>query len=141
MELFNRQGKIKKFISDNCIELVEGGLYSLYSGIDEKFKIYDIVKFVYRVNEKDGRKYNNIVDGSMELIQSIPKDITEQYIPVQVKHSPPDRDALIVRQSCLKAAVELAGQFSSAMLSPGEKKKLIISYAEEFEKWVFRQNG
>ena len=79
MEALRKEGKIKKFISDNCIELVEGGLYSQFGGIDEGIKEYDIVKFVYKTKEKDGRTYNNIVSGSMELVSSAPKDISQDY--------------------------------------------------------------
>lgn len=138
MELFNKQGKIKKFLSDACIELVEGGLYSLYGGIDLQFKEHDVVRFTFKKKDKDGKIYNNIVDGSMELVDS-PKDITEQYSQGSQVMLPrhPDKDTLIVRQSCLKAAVEIIGKFA---FEEGKKitSEEITNLAEEFESWVFR---
>lgn len=132
-ELLTMQGKIKSFVTDNCIALLEGGLFSLYGGIPTEFNTYDTVRFAYKKKEKDGRVYNNIVEGSMELVApapQLPKDITQDYsqeYPAIPKMT--DKDTLIVRQSCLKAAVELQ-QITS--------KEAVVELAEYFEKWVFR---
>lgn len=68
-----------------------------------------------------------------------PKDVTAQYGEKSPKFKSVDgeytaqldKDTLIVRQSCLKAAVEYASKL-------GTNKDDTIKLAEEFEKWVFR---
>lgn len=48
----------------------------------------------------------------------------------------PNKDRLIVRQSCLKAAVKY---YDSLLGLEGNKiNKTVLELAEEFEKWVFR---
>jgi len=88
---------------------------------------------------------------------SKPKDITKNYSQGGV--SPEnnqaitsfphlDKDRLIVRQSCLKAAVEMTNVCWNIMLVKGTTgvstmtldilRQSVIKEAEEFEKWVFR---
>ena len=65
-----------------------------------------------------------------------PKDVSEDYskeAPKLSSTSPLGRDTLIVRQSCLKAAVEDCSKLDGISTGP------ILAIAEEFEKWVNRE--
>lgn len=72
-------------------------------------------------------------------VKVLARDLTQKYSPeVGLTPSPtPDKDTLIVRQSCLKAAVEILPKSVK-----GDTIENIIptvtKLAEEFEKWVFR---
>lgn len=66
-----------------------------------------------------------------------PKDITSTYSQ-EVTSPPLDKDTLIVRQSCLKAAVEHINNFKPELLKTKEADSEVLALAEEFEKWVFR---
>jgi len=79
----------------------------------------------------------NIVDGSIVMAPS-----QDKVLPPS--SSSPDRDALrqtwIVRQNCKDSAIDVVKAFPLPE-TIDEAKKKILELAEEFEKWVFRQDG
>jgi len=90
--------------------------------------------------EKNGVDYSNMsYSEASEIIGSIlagrnppvvpkdPKITTSEHSEVQ-----PDKDRLIVRQSSLKAAVELGVAWKT------DNSNEILAMAEAFENWVFR---
>lgn len=97
-------------------------------------------------------KYSHLIDFSVG--NAPPKDITSQFPSekVTLPHSEgtiSDRERLIVRQSCLKSAVELYSQIPKAgyadLLIKGTSAEIqkigqsvIQEIAEEFENWVCR---
>ena len=124
---------IEKLYGDNAVK-IKGKIYSQYGGLDSDVREGDYVKFKFTTKEKDGKVYNNIIAGSLEIIQK-PKQMTEQqYNQSQevIKPFPLDKDTLIVRQSCLKSAVEMV------TTHPTYKDTNVLELAENFEKWVNR---
>ncbi len=69
----------------------------------------------------------------LHVAQDEPKGLTGSPEPHTAQASHSDRDKFIIRQSCLKAAVEYYG-------SHGENSdiKKLKEIAEEFENWVLR---
>lgn len=123
-------GIIKKLYMPNAFTLDAGGMYSLYGGLPEVLVEGMHVEFAYKQKEKDGKVYNNIIDGSLEW-KHMPKDVSKNYSqePGLSSLKALDKDTLIVRQSCLKAAIEYGNDLP---------KEDVIKLAEEFERWVFR---
>ncbi len=77
-----------------------------------------------------------------------PKDVSNEYSQARQTSSPPglDKDTLIIRQSCLKAAVEMTQHLDSFLTQRGVSPVTVVSVtqtikevAEEFEKWVTRE--
>lgn len=67
---------------------------------------------------------------------SVPDTFTASMPQTTYHHSynTPDKETLIVRQSCLKAAIEFTEETKQESFSVERLLKL----AEEFEKWVWR---
>lgn len=131
--------------------MISGKWYSQFKPFEPIISKGDSVEFEYEENysEKDGITYNNIK--SITSLHMAPKDISQQYSQSGVSLSSTtsfpqiDKDTLIVRQSCLKAAIELANaqlnRLGTEVLQEHVKKILdqIKVCAEDFEKWVFRK--
>lgn len=165
-EHLTAEGKIKRWKRDYCaFMLTDEKWYSQYNQFsDQEVEEYSKgqIKFKY-VRKGD---FNNIVDGSIEVVSTAhlspqsPKDISSSYsqgnknpmdgrkvVEVDGGAKSPDtyipeatRQKWIVRQSCLKAAVEHANnmQFKTDDNSPINITKIVTGIAEQFEKWVFR---
>ena len=122
-------GVIDKIEGENRLKLKSGFLASEYGGFSVPVKYGDEVKFQYTTKEKLGRVYNNIVNGSLEILKSAPKDITPQY---EKKNGSEWRTPKqIIRSECLKCAVE--------MVCGAEAYKTgvnVLDLAGNFEKWV-----
>jgi len=135
-EMLEASGIISKLYLPNAFKLHDGRMFSLYGGLPQLSQ-GDSVTFKYKIKLAGDKSYNNIIEGSLEVLH-----ITHSQ---EKNLSPPslDKDTLIVRQSCLKAAVECVINLIIAA-KPSEEvsyKKLIMELAEEFEKWVFREDG
>lgn len=131
------KGIVSMIWGNNAIAIGDGDKrmsFSQYGGLDFPVDKGDEVEFKYNEKAKEGKIYNNIVAGSLKLIRKAPKDVTSQF---ETKQSN-DRDVLIVRQSCLKSAVKLYKDIVHEGISPAGTKELVLGWAEEFEKWVFR---
>ena len=101
-------------------------------GIDYNPKGVSIGEARMLIANKLGKPLNDFKD----VDSAKPRDITSNYS--QEKSSPSlDKDTLIVRQSCLKAAVEVHVCYihDTKTIQPID---MITKMAEEFEKWVFR---
>lgn len=161
-EFIATEGTVESVKKDNTGFKLNGTWYTQYRPIDEKIYIGSYVKFTYKTKVKDDRTFYNIVDGSL-VVQNVPRDITDQYSqePQKIKKETaqlsgygtdssvslkPDTNTMIVRQSCLKAAVEViniaVGKQETKMidgkLHAEIPRKMVTSLAEEFEKWVMR---
>ena len=102
-------------------------------GIDYNPKGVSISEARMLIANKLGKPLNDFKD----IDSARPRDITSNYS--QEKSSPSlDKDTLIVRQSCLKSAVEMC---ASRVATIPIKTEDIIDIAECFEKWVFREDG
>lgn len=127
------KGRVQKIYGENAL-MIDKKLYSQYGGLDPKPSIGDEVSFKFTTKDKDGKTYNNVVPGSLEITARAPKDVSSSYPGLGVAEkasSGIDKDTLIVRQSCLKAAVE----FGASDI------EILLKNAKEFERWVFRQDG
>ena len=83
--------------------------------------------YTYDENPKYPRKYCS--DCSYKKKQQFAAPKVTTAIPANVTYTP-SKDKLIVRQCCLKCAVESRGE-STAMES-------LLKVAKEFEDWVWR---
>lgn len=98
--------------------------------------------------EKDGKVYNNLQLRSVEPVPESQAEVTPDLAetpmgphPAETESSPPPgvvdwdgKERRIVRQACLKAAVQLWS--GVAAFRPPE----IMQLAENFERWVYRPN-
>src|SRR3990167_1227537 len=126
------KGIIGKMFMPNAFSLRGGGMFSLYGGLPIGLSEGANIEFKYKTKEKDGKVYNNIVDGSIVMAPS-----QDKVLPPS--SSSPDRDALrqtwIVRQNCKDSAIDVVKAFPLPE-TIDEAKKKILELAEEFEKWV-----
>lgn len=128
------QGKVGAVSKKGNSVMIGTAWYSQRLPFEPMLSKGDNVSFDYEMNGE----WNNIV--SPIDVQFAPKDVTQNYsqAPVLASLSGLDKDTLIVRQSCLKAAVELVSEKVKQEVDRNELAKAILITAEEFEKWVFR---
>ncbi len=140
-ELYEMEGKIWSFVTASCMEISKKGLFSLYGGLPAKLQTGMYVHFQYRKKQVNGKTYNNIVEGSIEIIDS-PKDISEQYsqdeeVAPNNPHS--DTNIMIARQVALKCAEDFVSKLSkSETVSPDELVTNILWYARKFEEHLLK---
>lgn len=90
----------------------------------------DLPLLLYTEREKDGETRRNLVDikwGKDGKPVATPQEGTPQI---------PTRDTLIIRQTCVKAAVELAKPHIEA--GRDMQTEEVLTVAERMEKWVTR---
>jgi len=113
---------------------INGGYFSTFDVvIIETFKEGENVTLDY---DSDG-KYYTIREMKYTDISNIPNtDLTGVQSPsllqTPVKPFQQDKDKLIIRQSCLKAAIETLNETERT------DTKVILDLAEQYEKWVWR---
>lgn len=136
------QGTVVKRYGTNAVKINCGGygkdmLLSQYGGIDTDVQEGQVIEMAYTEKVKDDKTYNNIVAGSIRVLSPFkPKDITNEYTQAEdllLLPSSLNKDTLIVRQSCLKAAVEMVCHAEAYKTGVN-----VLDLAKNFEEWVFR---
>lgn len=115
---------------------IDGKKYGTFDkDIINDFKVGQLVSFEF---EKDGI-YSNITD----MYTANAAEREGQSIGILSQHSfipsSSNKDKLIVRQSCLKAAVDASLPFKHEGDTAESMSIWILKTAEEFEKWVWRE--
>lgn len=119
-EIFKNKGIIKAVKKDKKGFQLDDGKW--YTGFKElSVSKGQAVQFDYTINGD----FRNIHNGSLSVD---PTNVTQDY-PQANPTSTIDKDRLIVRQSCLKAAVEFGAVADIDVL---------LGLAEKMENWVFR---
>ena len=135
-ETLTAKGTVKKIYGKNAM-IIDGTTYSQYGGLDPMPSINDVVEFKFKTKEQDGKVYNNVISGSLAITAKSPKDVTESYSAGDASsknHFSPAREKSIIRQSCLKAAVEMVCHAKAY-----QEGVNVLELAENFEKWVNRE--
>lgn len=112
------EGQVFSLISPRAVKLSDGRIYSQFTDFSEPVKVGDFLKFKYRVKSKDGRIYQNIVEGSLTIIV---KAANATPVPQEEKVDWDAKDRRYYKTQCLIAA------------------KGDIAKAEEMLVWVYKQ--
>lgn len=139
-EIKTIKGTIMRLYGNNALSLSLGGygnnkIFSQFGGLDVEVDEGDIVEFKYTEKQKDGKVYNNIVAGSVSVVNKGFKDVTHQYSQEGSQSSTPfplDTNTLIVRQNVLNRAIDLVNH-GKIELDKWEE------WANRFELWVNRE--